>query len=93
MKRILGSRNVLYPLPTVLVGANVDGKPNYTAIAHLGVLDFSTVAVSMGRIHHTNLGIKQNKTFSINIPSVRHVRETDYCGLVSGRDADKGALF
>jgi flavin reductase (DIM6/NTAB) family NADH-FMN oxidoreductase RutF len=28
-------------------------------------------------------------TFSVNIPSVDLVRETDYCGLVSGSKADK----
>ena len=29
MKKKLDGINVLYPTPTVLVGAMVDGKPNY----------------------------------------------------------------
>ena len=29
----------------------------------------------------------------MNLPSARMMKETDYCGLVSGREVDKGALF
>jgi flavin reductase (DIM6/NTAB) family NADH-FMN oxidoreductase RutF len=29
----------------------------------------------------------------VNLPSTKLVKETDYCGLVSGRDVDKGRLF
>jgi len=36
-------------------------------------------------------GVKQNGTFSVNIPSVDQVKETDYCGTFSGRDRDKVA--
>jgi flavin reductase (DIM6/NTAB) family NADH-FMN oxidoreductase RutF len=36
-------------------------------------------------------GIKQNGTFSVNIPSTDLVKETDYCGLVSGSERDKVA--
>ena len=28
-KVAIGARPLLYPLPAVLVGANVDGKPNF----------------------------------------------------------------
>ena len=31
-------------------------------------------------------------TFSVNTPSPDLLKETDYCGLVSGRDADKAAV-
>lgn len=93
MKTKLGAVNCLYPMPTVLVGANVKGKPNFLTIAHLGIMDFLTVSVSLGKIHHTNKGIVENKTFSINIPSMNLLKETDYCGIVSGADEDKSKLF
>ena len=38
MKKKLEGINVLYPTPTVLVGAMVDGKPNYITIAHIGIV-------------------------------------------------------
>jgi flavin reductase (DIM6/NTAB) family NADH-FMN oxidoreductase RutF len=34
-------------------------------------------------------GIRQNRTFSVNVPSTDLIKETDYCGMVSGAKADK----
>ena len=93
MKIDLGAKNCLYPLPTTLVGALVDGKPNYVTIAHVGVIEHGSVSLSMNKSHYTNAGIKANGTFSINIPSVKMVKKTDHCGLVSGKTTDKAALF
>jgi flavin reductase (DIM6/NTAB) family NADH-FMN oxidoreductase RutF len=92
MKVKIAAKNSLYPLPTVLVGALVAGKPNYVAIAHVGIMAPDTVSLGMNKAHYTNQGIKTNKTFSINIPSVKQIRETEYCGLVSGKKVDKAAL-
>lgn len=93
MKKDIGPVNCLYPMPTVLVGANVDGKPNYLTIAHVGIATPKVISLGINKIHYTCRGIAQNKAFSVNIPSESMVAETDYCGLVSGRDIDKGALF
>jgi flavin reductase (DIM6/NTAB) family NADH-FMN oxidoreductase RutF len=93
MKTKIDARNCLYPLPTTLVGATVDGKPNYIAIAHVGVMALKHVSLSMNKRHYTNAGIAAHGTFSVNIPSVEMVARTDYCGLVSGAKVDKSALF
>jgi flavin reductase (DIM6/NTAB) family NADH-FMN oxidoreductase RutF len=93
MKVEIGARNCLYPLPTTLVGALVNGKPNYITIAHVGIMDPGSVSLGMNKSHCTNAGIKTNGTFSVNIPSVKMVKETDYCGLVSGKTKDKTVLF
>ena len=57
MKIEVGSKNCLYPLPTTLVGAMVDGKPNYLTIAHVGIMDHTSVSLGMGKMHYTNNGI------------------------------------
>ena len=93
MKVKLGAKNCLYPMPTTIVGANVNSKPNYIAIAHVGIMDHGSISVSLNRAHYTNAGIKENQTFSVNIPSVDMVKETDYCGLVSGKNQDKSRVF
>ena len=93
MKIQLGAKNCLYPLPTTLVGAWVNGKPNYITIAHVGIMDLGSVSLGMSKAHYTNADIEANGTFSVNIPSVRMVKETDHCGLVSGKKADKSASF
>ncbi len=41
----------------------------------------------------TTLGIQENKTFSINLPSADMMKVTDYIGIVSGDKVDKSKLF
>lgn len=93
MKKKMGVKNCLYPMPTVLVGANIDGKANYLTIAHVGIMDLTSISLGIHKSHFTNRGIKENRTFSINIPSIAQVKETDYCGIVSGKNYDKSELF
>ena len=92
MKVSLGAKNCLYPMPTTLVGANVGGKPNFITIAHVGIMDMGSVSLGMNKVHYTNAGIRENGTFSVNIPTADMVEITDYCGLVSGKRVDKSAL-
>lgn len=93
MKKKLGALNCLYPMPTTLVGALVKGKPNFITIAHVGIMDFVSISLGINKIHYTNEGIKENKTFSVNIPGASLVKETDYCGIMTGKNTDKASLF
>ena len=96
MKTQLGGMNVLYPTPTVLVGAIVDGKPNFLTIAHIGIVNHAKpflISLSLGKVHYTNAGIKENKVFSVNLPSENLVVQTDYVGMVSGKKTDKSGVF
>ena len=94
-KTKIGAKTFLYPMPAVLVGAQVDGKPNYLTVAYCGIVQHSPpmIAVTLGRSHHTNQGIRANGTFSVNIPSSGMAEVTDYVGLYSGAKVDKTALF
>lgn len=96
MKKNLGIVNALYPMPTTLVGAMVNGKPNFITIAHVGVLTVGEpecISLGMHKSHHTNAGIKENQEFSVCIPPEGLMEETDYCGLVTGKNTDKAAIF
>ncbi len=96
MKKALGPINALYPSLTVLLGSHVDGKANFSAIAHVGILNHGQpqyISFGVNKAHHTNRGIVENRAFSVNIPSENLVVETDYCGLVSGKKTDKSDLF
>ena len=90
-KVTIGARTILYPLPAVLVGANVNGKTNFMAVAWCGIVNSRPplLSVSLQHPRHTLKGIKQNNTFSVNIPSVDKMLETDYCGIFSGAERDK----
>ena len=91
----LGAKVASYPMPVTLVGANVNGKANFLAVAWFMQTTISPpkVAVALNKTHYTNQGIKENKTFSVCIPSEDMMAATDYCGLVSGSKADKSGVF
>lgn len=82
-------------LPVCLVGANVNGKPNFEAIAWFNLVDYepNLISVSSEKSHYTNQGIRNNKTFSVNIPSPDMAAVTDYCGIHSGGKIDKSEVF
>lgn len=83
MKNPLGGINVLYPTPTVIDGAAVGGKPDFITIARIGIVNHATphlISVSMVKGHYTNAGIRENKEFSVDVPSESPVVETDYVG-------------
>ena len=87
------AKNLLFPYLPVLVGVNVGGKPNYIAIGLVGWLCYDMMSISVGHRQYSKTGIDENGTFSINQPTVDLVRELDFCGLKSGRNTDKAALF
>ena len=84
-----------YPLPITLVGATVEGKPNYLTIGYFAILSHlpPIVSVSLYKEHFTIRGIQETRTYSVNFPSTNMVKITDYCGMVSGRKVDKSKLF
>jgi len=95
MKKTLDPNYYPLILPVTLVGANVNGKPNFQTTLLVGVINNNpmTVAVSINKKHHTAKGILEHNNFSLNIPSEDLVVETDYCGITSGREVDKSEIF
>ena len=90
-KTQLGPRTLLYPMPVLVVGSNVNGKANFMVAAWGGIANGEPpmVSVAIRPKRYTLIGINQNNTFSINIPSTDLIKEADYCGIVSGSDVDK----
>jgi flavin reductase (DIM6/NTAB) family NADH-FMN oxidoreductase RutF len=92
----IGPVNALYPMPTTLVGATVNSKPNFLTVAHVGILNHGTpqyLSIGLGKVHYSNAGILENRTFSICLPSEELIKETDYCGIMTGKKTDKAVLF
>ncbi|KNF09081.1 hypothetical protein CLPU_4c01270 [Gottschalkia purinilytica] len=94
MKKIKVPNKPFGPFPTVIVGADVNGKPNYATLGAYGVVSMRPVLyISLKSTHHTTLGVKKNGYFSVNIPSSDLVEKTHYCGIVSGKTVDKSSIF
>jgi flavin reductase (DIM6/NTAB) family NADH-FMN oxidoreductase RutF len=94
-KITLGPMPYMSVMPTLLVGANVKGKPNYMTAAWATVACMAPpmVCVAINKVRYTAKGIEENKTFSLNVPSAYQVVVTDHCGLVSGAQEDKSGVF
>jgi flavin reductase (DIM6/NTAB) family NADH-FMN oxidoreductase RutF len=90
-KITMGPQTLIFPMPALLVGANVDGKPNFMAVAWGGIANGEPPMISVAIRHqrYTHKGVKQNMAFSVNVPSSDLVKETDYCGIASGSKVDK----
>jgi flavin reductase (DIM6/NTAB) family NADH-FMN oxidoreductase RutF len=94
MKQRIDNNAFPYPMPMVLAGSIVNGKPNFMAAAWISRVNFQPplIAIALGA-HLTNQGIHAGKAFSINIPGVSLMEKTDYCGLFSGAKIDKSSIF
>ena len=88
------SANFLSPLPIALIGALVDGHPNFLVIGYSAPFNFGKhLFFSIYKKRYTLKGILEHKAFSVNIPHTGMAEVTDYCGIVSGKNRDKSKLF
>ena len=67
--------------------------PNLITIAWAGNVcsEPPMVSISVRPERHSYEIIEQTRQFVVNVPSLRQARAVDWCGVVSGRDADKFA--
>ncbi|MHB8909138.1 MAG: flavin reductase family protein [Syntrophales bacterium] len=95
MKQRIDENAFPYPMPMVVVGTVVEGRPNFMAVGWATRVNFKPpmIAVALGKTHYTNRGIHASGVFSVNVPGADLLAKVDYCGLVSGRDVDKASLF
>jgi len=95
MEKVMIENSRVGASTAVVAGALVNGRPNYITLGSYGGMSINPpiVYISVNKTHYTNAGIKENGYFSVNIPSKNLVKETDYVGIVSGRDVDKSVVF
>lgn len=94
-KTTIGPQVMLYPTPTVLVGALVGDKPNLMTVAACGIASGKPPALSIAinKTRYTLKGIEEHGTFSVNTPSSKLLKEVDFCGIYSGKKRDKSKIF
>lgn len=82
---------LLAPVPAALVSCGTLEQPNVLTIAWTGVLSthppMTYISVRPSRYSYTIL-MKQRE-FVINLTTSAMCRETDFCGVKSGKDTDK----
>ena len=93
MKKNIGSVLALYPTPLAVIGAIVNGKPNWLLAGHLGIMGHDHAMISLAKPHYTNQGIKETKKLSVNIVNEAMLAKADKAGCISGRKEDKSDMF
>lgn len=94
IKQVWKPGTMLFPVPVVMVScAEENVRPNIITVAWTGVVcsDPPMLSVSIRPGRHSHGIIMRSRQFVVNIPSMKQIRLTDYCGVVSGRDVDKFA--
>ncbi len=91
----IGQQVTPYPMPVTLIGTKVESKVNFMTVAWITRLNYNPPiwGAAINKRHYTMDGLKQNREFSINFPSMDMVTKVDYCGLGSGKKIDKTDVF
>ena len=92
MKKSFGAKTMPMPAPAWVVGTyDTTGKANMMTAAWAGICCSKPpcVAVSLRKATYSYGNIVERQAFTINVPSLKHIKEVDYVGIVSGRDVDK----
>ena len=92
MKKSLGAKTIVYPTPVFIVGTyDENGEPDVMAAAWGGISCSKPpcVSISLQKHRYTLKNINERGAFTISIPSEDYVKEADYFGIVSGKDANK----
>jgi flavin reductase (DIM6/NTAB) family NADH-FMN oxidoreductase RutF len=95
LKKRLGRRMPSLTLPVCILGSNYEGKANFCTVAWFTMIDDEppTIGLLLGKKRRTVDGIRQNRTFSVNLPSTKLAAKTDFVGLYSGYKEDKSEVF
>lgn len=90
-KSQFGPSNIMFPTPAALIVSGTFEKANIATIAWITNLSGQPpiLGMAMGKKKYSLELIRQYKEFSVNIPSSGYVKETDFCGITSGRNVDK----
>ena len=83
---------MLHPRLTILVTSiDKEGRPNIVTLAWSMITSFEPpmLAISVGPQRYSHDLIKDQGEFTVNIPTMEILKETLFCGRVSGKDYDK----
>jgi len=95
MKKSFGAKALIYPTPVWVVGTfDKSGKPNAATVAWGGVCSSKppSVSISLRKSRYTYNNIMERKAFTVNVPSAAQIKIADYCGIASGKNADKFSI-
>ena len=87
MKKDLGAKTILYPMPVLIVGTfDENGIADAMNAAWGCVADVNKVAIYMAKNHKTYENITKTQSFTVSMATSKYVKQADYVGVVSAND-------
>ena len=82
---------MLSPVPAVMVSLGEGEESNIITIAWTGIINSRPpmTYISVQKVRHSHDILMNTREFVINLTTEDLVRQTDWCGVKSGRDVDK----
>lgn len=85
MKKFIGVKPILYPMPTYMIATyNEDDTPDVMMMAWGGICADDMVALNLSEDHKTVANLQQRHAFCLSVPGAGTLTESDYLGIVSG---------
>ena len=85
MKKDLGVRPYLFPMPVLMVATyNEDGTVNVMNMAWGGICARNMVSLKINENHKTSQNLKARRAFTLSIADAAHIEAADFFGIASG---------
>ncbi len=91
MKKELGIRPYLFPMPVLMIATYGDGDTvDVMNMAWGGICAENMVSLNIDEDHKTSENIKKRSAFTLSIADIPHIEAADFFGIASGNKmADK----
>jgi len=87
MRKDLGAKALCYPLPVYIIATyDENGKPDAMNAGWGCPSGSSELFICMGPSHQTTANLLARGAFTVSLATVDQVVESDYVGIVSGKD-------
>lgn len=87
MKKNIGARAMLYPMPVLIIGSYDENYiPDAMNAAWGGISEEKEISICVSPEHKTTENILKRKAFTVSCADVKNTVAADYVGLVSGND-------
>ena len=85
MRKNLGAKPVLYPMPVLIIGTyDENGTPNAMNAAWGGISEETEISICVDDGHKTAENVVKAGAFTVSVADRKNVVAADYVGIVSG---------
>ena len=92
MMKDFGVKPYLFPMPTYMIGTyNEDDSVDVMMMAWGGICAEDMVALNLEAEHKTVANLEARKAFTLAVPGLDTLKESDYLGISAGKVVDKFA--